>query len=91
LTHKTFPNTIQTKEAVEKITLAIQPFTVISPTKITATIALQLIHEHNLAGNAIFDAYLVATMISNDVDTIATSNEKHFSYFSEIKVVNTFK
>lgn len=74
-------------EAVLKITGSSQ---IISPKPGTEFIALELIKRSKLSGNRIFDAYLAATALSNDIDTIATDNVADFKKFKEIKVYNPF-
>lgn len=74
-------------EAVLKISASCQ---IIVPKIGTEFIALELIKRSNLSGNRIFDAYLAATALSNDIDTIATDNVKDFKKFKEIKIINPF-
>jgi len=52
--------------------------------------ALYLAEKNNISGKKIFDLYLVATMLSNGIETIYTANDKDFKDFSEIKAVNPF-
>ena len=49
---------------------------------------LFLIDEHRLKGARIFDAYLVATCVSNGITNILTVNKEDFINFSEIKVID---
>lgn len=64
---------------------------IISPNNTTYFLNLELIKKYRLRGNLIFDCYLVATMLSHNVSTIATDNEKDFRIFKEVKVVNPLK
>ena len=77
--------------ALENIQLAVKT---IYPTHETLDITLALIQKYNISGSEIFDAYLVATVMSNDCFVIATDNEKHlkkYTEFTEFTVINPFK
>ena len=90
LTHLHTPNHISTMRAIEAISLISDQLTVISPLPVTEYITKELIIQNNISGNKIFDAYLVATALSNGVTTIATENEKDFKIFDELKIMNPF-
>ncbi len=64
---------------------------IINPTNLTINLFKQLIERYKLKANKIFDAYFVATALSNGIDVIATDNERHFKKFKEIQVYNPFK
>ncbi len=49
-----------------------------------------LIAHHRLIGQHIYDVFLVATMLDNDVRTIYTLNTKDFERYPDIRVVNPF-
>jgi len=66
-------------------------FEVIYPKEIVFNTTLTLGQQKKVIGRKIFDVYLVATMLSNGIDTIYTNNEKHFEIFKEIKAINPFK
>lgn len=66
-------------------------FKIIYPSQEALKLAFSLTKKKKLIGRRIFDIYLAATMIVNNVDTIYTNNEKHFRIFKELKVVNPFK
>lgn len=90
VTHKTFTGTLNSKEALEAIFLLVQSFQIIVPNNKTYYVCLELIKKHNLTGNRIFDAYLVATSLANGIYQIATDNERDFLKIKEIKVINPF-
>lgn len=46
---------------------------------------------HKLKTDLVFDAYLVATALSNDIDTIATDNTRDFKKFSDLNIINPFQ
>jgi len=48
---------------------------------------LELLKEHDISSQAIFDLQLVATMLINDVRRIYTYNIDHFESFSELTVL----
>lgn len=91
VTHKAFASTLNLKEAVEAIFLLIQGFQIVVPHNNTYYLCLELIKEHNLTGNRIFDAYLAATALTNGIYEVATDNERDFRKYREIKVINPFK
>lgn len=63
-------------------------FDIVLPTKETTKIALALGKQGKVKGGQIFDAFLVATMLSNNLKTIITLNSKDFTPFSQIQVIN---
>lgn len=90
LTHGKYENPMNIKDALKQVN-AIKSFcTVISPTIETDEVALKLIEKYGLASNAIFDAYLVATMLCNEIYIVISDNQKHLGIFEEIEVVNPF-
>ncbi|MBI4062418.1 PIN domain-containing protein [Candidatus Gottesmanbacteria bacterium] len=91
LTHPKFsrPMTFfQAAKAVDGITLAAK---IVAPTEETLPIARALMDTYTRAENRVFDAYLVATMLSHDIQEIATDNERDFIMYKEIAVINPFK
>jgi len=63
-------------------------FKIIYPNSDTLNIYLDLIRKYRLSHyRKIFDVFLVATMLSNDVNTILTANVKDFN-FAEIKTID---
>ena len=48
---------------------------------------LDLLKRYDIRKQEIFDAQLVAAMLSNNVTRIYTFNRNHFSKFSEIQVL----
>ena len=65
-------------------------FKIIYPKENDLQNTLYLAEKESISGRKIFDLYLIATMLSNNVDTIYTANEKDFKDFSEIKAINPF-
>ena len=49
---------------------------------------LGLLERHPVTEQRIFDAFLVATMLDNEVRTIYTQNVKDFQGYPEIQVIN---
>ena len=91
ITHSKFPNVLLPIKAVDKIEKLAVGFNLITPKAETYLIALDLISKYKISGNRIFDAYLVATMLSNGITRIATDNVKDFAIYRGIEVVNPFK
>ena len=90
LAHKKFSNPKKLKDALNAISSITQSCYLISPNQSTPYLTLELIKEHKLNGNKIFDAYLAATALSNGINTIATDNTRDFKKFKEIKLINPF-
>lgn len=90
ITHMKFPNPFSTTDAIDSLNSICLVAKVIYPTRETHDLALALIQEYNISGSEIFDAYLVATAISNECFEIATDNVKHLSKYREIRVFNPF-
>lgn len=65
-------------------------FKIIYPKQDDLQNALYLAEKANISGRKIFDLYLVATMLSNGIDTIYTANDKDFKDFPQIKAINPF-
>lgn len=57
----------------------------------TLTKLIRLISYNDIKQSEIFDAYLVATMLTNNVRIIYSDNNEHFEKYKEIKVINPFK
>lgn len=49
---------------------------------------MDLLRRYKISRQEIFDAQLVAIMLSNGISKIYTFNKKHFSKFKEIKVLD---
>jgi predicted nucleic acid-binding protein len=91
LTHPKTPKRISTKKAIRIVSNATSELKIITPKPTTLHTALILIKKYNIRSNQIFDAYLVATMITNSLSKIATDNEKDFKIFKGISVINPFR
>lgn len=63
----------------------------IFPNELTLQLFEKLTQRPEVSGNHVFDAYLVATMLTNGVDEMVTDNERDMTKFPEIRVVNPFK
>lgn len=91
LTHAKFSHPMtffQAEKAVDAIT---KVATIISPTEETLPIAVVLMHKYTRAANRIFDAYLVATMLTHGIKKIATDNDRDFTMYEEVTVLNPFR
>lgn len=91
LTHSRFSNPMKPKSAVESVLSIVRVLRIISPNYKTPHITIELIKKYNLTGNRVFDAYLAATALSNEITVITTDNEKHFRKFIGIEILNPFK
>lgn len=90
LTHSKFSQPMNIVNALEAIERIADACTIISPDYKTHRIALELIKKYGLVSDQVFDAYLVATMVSNGITQIATDNERDMKRFMEITVINPF-
>lgn len=91
LTHPKFPKPMKIKEALIAVEKILEAARIIHPESETYYILLELIKKYNLGGDKIFDGYLVATALSNNVKVLATDNTKDFQGLTEIKMINPFK
>lgn len=91
LTHPKFPKPMQLNSAISALRPITDAGTIVSPDHNTYPVAEQLIIKYGFKSNQIFDAYLVATALTNGIYDIATDNERDFGTIKEIKVVNPFK
>lgn len=64
------------------------PFRIIVPNQETIKILSMLCQKKRITNGQIFDAYLVATMLSNQIKHIVTANVKDFKSFTGIKVLS---
>jgi predicted nucleic acid-binding protein len=90
ITSSKFPCPFSPREAVHAIMDISNQATLLTPTHDTYATALELIRKYKIIGAEIFDAYLVATMLTHQVTSIATDNVKHLSKYTEITVENPF-
>jgi len=90
ITHSKYPNPMPSGSAIKALLSITNTLSVISPDERTQPLAFELINKYNVNGNQIFDAYLIATALSNDIKTIATDNTKHFKIYEEINIANPF-
>lgn len=90
LTHSKFSHPMNERDAIKAISRITSSLTVIRPDSGTIDIALSVIMKYHLRANLIFDAYLVATVLTNDISVIATDNVRHFRIFEEISAINPF-
>jgi predicted nucleic acid-binding protein len=90
LTHQRFPSPFSVEKAIRAVQEIAEQASVIFPTHETTELALQLIRKYEIKGTEIFDAYLVATALSNEISQIATDNVTHLRKYTEIEVLNPF-
>ncbi len=64
---------------------------VLYPSETTLRLALQLASARGVQGQAIFDAFIVATMLDHGVRTIVTANEADFRAFEGLTVLNPLR
>ncbi len=90
LTHPKFSSPMNQAEAIEAVMRIADSCEIITPDYKTHEMTLELVKKYQLRGDQIYDAYLVATALVNDVVEIATDNTRDFAKFESIKQVNPF-
>jgi toxin-antitoxin system PIN domain toxin len=82
-------NPREPEEAVEEIEkyLLSKNILKIYPKEDTLQRTMILVKKYNLKRQRVFDAQLVATMLSNGIEQIYTFNQEDFSKFDEIEVL----
>ncbi len=90
LTHQRFSKPMKLNIALRAILAILQSCRIISPDQSTYHLTLKFIEDYKLTGNRIFDAYLAATALSNNVASIATDNIKDFQRYVGLKTINPF-
>lgn len=90
LTHPKFASPMKPNEALKVVENILKACHIICPDEKTHYVTLLLIKKCKLVSDQIFDAYLVATALSNGIETIATDNTQDFKKFKEIKLLNPF-
>ena len=85
-----FKPALSPKEATREITVywTKSHFQRVVPHETTLERLLGLLERHPVTEQRIFDAFLVATMLDNEVRTIYTQNVKDFQDYPEIQVIN---
>ena len=91
LTHSKYEKPYTLKKALEQSENFENLCRVIYPDSGTLKIAKAFAIKYKINSNIIFDCYLVATMLSNDIKIIATDNVKDMGIFEEINVYNPYK
>ena len=91
LTHPKFPSPMKVKDAIVAVSKIVEAAQVIFPSLETYHVVISMIEQYKLTANRIYDAYLVATMITNELNIIVTDNENDFRIFPQIKIINPFK
>lgn len=90
LTHPKFSKPMKLKDALVAIQAITESCRIVCPTQTTYYLWLELMNKYKLSGNRIFDGYLAATALSNDINTIATDNVLDFKKFKGLKIINPF-
>ena len=90
MTHPTFGLQLETENILDTISEILPDVHIIRPNDSTYKFFLTLLDSVPVSGNHIFDTYLVATMLSHRITSIATDNVKDFKIYSHIQVNNPF-
>jgi predicted nucleic acid-binding protein len=79
-------------EAMKQLTVLQSALPRMYPNSKTFTILSSLVKKHptHIQSLTIYDAFLVATMLTHDITTLYTDNTKDFKYYEEITVINPF-
>jgi predicted nucleic acid-binding protein len=81
---------MKTKTALEAVRSIVSAIIIISPTIETHAFTQALLEKYQVTADKIFDLYLVATMLSHEITSLTTDNERDFIKVHEIKVFNPF-
>lgn len=90
ITHPKLPRPMKIRDAIDAVEKMLKVCSIVSPNWRTPSIAIELIKKYKLSSDLVFDAYLVATALSNEVNKIATDNIRDFQKFTELEVINPF-
>ncbi len=90
LTHPKFSSPMDPVGASEAVWAIANSIRLITPNQESLFLFKELIDKYNLMGNKIFDVYLVATAMANEIFSVATDNVKDFKKFEEISVISPF-
>jgi len=88
---KAFEASFSPREAVAELNKLVTAFPSVYPGPETCGCLFRLLERYQIKKIHVFDVFLVATMLSNAMDTLFTDNEKDFKFFKEIEVVNPFR
>ena len=91
LTHPKFKYPMQIADAIDAIENILKFCKIVCPDYHTRALTIELIKKYKLSSDLIFDAYLAATALSNDIKELASDNVRDFMKFREIKVINPFQ
>lgn len=81
-------NPITPKLAIELVNQYLSsPFGIIYPNLNTNKIMVELLKKNQVKDGQIFDVFLIATMLSNNINHIITANIKDFKKFAGISVL----
>jgi len=86
---KRVANPLSPEEAQELVNNYLHsPFEIIFPGQETGEILLSLCQENSIKNGEIFDVYLAATCLSNNIRTILTANVKDFQNLAGINIID---
>lgn len=91
LTHQKFANPMVSSKALEAVWNIAEALRIVAPNIETIALVKELIRKYKITSNRIFDAYLVATALTNDINIIASDNTRDFKNYEEIKILNPFE
>jgi len=78
-------------KALEAVWNIAEALRIVAPNIETIALVKELIRKYKITSNRIFDAYLVATALTNDINIIASDNTRDFKNYEEIKILNPFE
>ncbi len=88
VTHPKFLHPLDLKTAINHVAVYKSIYETIYETDQDFVLFRDLYLKYQLGSNRIFDTKLVATLINNDINRLATVNDKDFKIFTEIETVN---
>jgi predicted nucleic acid-binding protein len=88
VTHSKYPHPLDIKAAINHVAIYKSLYETIYETEQDFQVFRDLYLKYKLGSNRVFDTKLVATLINNGINRLATMNDKDFKIFSEIETVS---
>lgn len=91
LTHPKYAYPMSSQKANKFVWNIAEALRLIVPSQETIYLVKEFVSQYKLKADGVFDAYLVATALTNGVKIIATDNVKHFKKYKEIKLIDPYE
>lgn len=84
---RVFETVFSIDEALKELASVSASLRILTESQETPSILLDLLRKYQVAGKQVHDANIVATMISHNVQRLATYNKKDFVRFKEVELL----